>query len=126
MTDEDKITLTREQWGAFVKNRPGLKSHFDDLKAHVKKKERREWRHVREIYTREINDDGISSCGLGGLGGIHVREVFEGDILKTKEEARNWLRRGMEVLPNTVFDHVGNTLFNKYMEALGLGEGRSE
>lgn len=49
---------------------------------------------------------------------IHVREVLDGEITITKEQVLN----AMNHFKPSVFDGVGNALFNKFCKELGFKE----
>ena len=123
---EDKITLTREQYESWAGK--GGSYNFDSLKAFVEKPK---WRKVRrEFYLEPNKEPGAHDFHVtnvlylsNGKPYIHVREAFPGDILKTKEEAREWVLDGFRKAGYVREDF---SVAQETIKALGLAEGRSE
>jgi len=120
----DSITLTKEQFDSWKHGPNGASNlSFDSLKAFVERKERREFYIVEDNDGAREQFDYPPSTMMSTSKLFYVKEVLPNDIGPfTPQEAREWILRGMQDLPNTVFDGVGNALFNKYCKALGLGE----
>lgn len=105
MTNEDKITLTREQWDAFYREGNCTEQcypSFDSLKANVEKPKRRR----------------------GTIEGWPAIEIFPDDIgPMTREEARERIKNAWaKAIPYGIGCTVLDGCCEDLLKALGLGE----
>lgn len=138
-SEADKITLTREELNSWLNRPENTAPHvdaFQTLKAHLEKSrrpKRREgyipkhlWSHAERkcdlgdsaevrIYLYP-HKDTVPDC-------IHVIETFPGDIVKSKEEAREWVLKAFEAASQPGYASDEKKCFrDRLFEALGLGD----
>lgn len=123
MSDKETVTLTREQFDAWIEKKiaPDVgvysipkSSYFDSLKSFVEKPKRRFW---YLSICESVSHGLVVRKYLSDASDIRVTETFEGDVIKTKDEARSWVLGAFDETPS---NQPVEQFRRSFLEALGL------